>query len=93
MRLPRRARSRDELVAALGPVAPCLADMVTRRTGMARLATLPAGHVVHHDAPEQFDGPPQSWSDSSVTIGRSAAPRSRTATSTAESRAAAPQTR
>ncbi|MER6120257.1 alpha/beta hydrolase [Streptomyces sp. NPDC001743] len=29
-------------------------EMITRRAGRARLAELPAGHVVHHDAPVQF---------------------------------------
>ncbi|MBX7553540.1 alpha/beta hydrolase [Streptomyces sp. tea 10] len=29
-------------------------DMVARRGGLARLVELAAGHVVHHDAPEQF---------------------------------------
>ncbi|MFE3763902.1 alpha/beta fold hydrolase [Streptomyces sp. NPDC059104] len=29
-------------------------DMVARRGGRARLVELPAGHVVHHDAPERF---------------------------------------
>ncbi|MGC7093355.1 hypothetical protein ACPZ19_01690 [Amycolatopsis lurida] len=28
--------------------------MISRRSGNARLAELPAGHVVHHDAPAQF---------------------------------------
>lgn len=30
------------------------ADMIARRAGKAFLAELPAGHVVHHDAPAQF---------------------------------------
>ncbi|MFE7240114.1 alpha/beta fold hydrolase [Streptomyces sp. NPDC057580] len=29
-------------------------NMVARRGGLARLVELAAGHVVHHDAPEQF---------------------------------------
>ena len=28
--------------------------MIARRAGGARLAELPAGHVVHHDAPAEF---------------------------------------
>lgn len=28
--------------------------MITRRAGKARLAELPAGHVVHRDTPAQF---------------------------------------
>lgn len=31
-------------------------EMIARRAGGARLAELPAGHVVHHDAPVQFAG-------------------------------------
>ncbi|MGQ5262436.1 alpha/beta fold hydrolase [Micromonospora sp. ZYX-F-536] len=29
-------------------------EMIARRAGQARLTELPAGHVVHHDAPTQF---------------------------------------
>jgi pimeloyl-ACP methyl ester carboxylesterase len=29
-------------------------EMIARRAGQVRLAELPAGHVVHHDAPAQF---------------------------------------
>ena len=29
-------------------------EMIARRAGKARLVELPAGHVVHHDAPAQF---------------------------------------
>lgn len=29
-------------------------DMISRHSGKARLAELPAGHVVHHDAPARF---------------------------------------
>ncbi|WP_232265665.1 alpha/beta fold hydrolase [Streptomyces pactum] len=112
LRLPRRAPSRQDLVTALGPVAPYLecsfrrsddgwgfsfgiehtvasqralngdhwpdwtavacptllirgtrsdeltaghaAEMIARRAGRARLVELPAGHVVHHDAPDRF---------------------------------------
>ncbi|PYC63042.1 alpha/beta hydrolase [Micromonospora arborensis] len=38
----------DELTAAHAR------DMITRHTGQAHLVELPAGHVVHHDAPAQF---------------------------------------
>ncbi|GAA0593812.1 hypothetical protein GCM10010394_23940 [Streptomyces crystallinus] len=29
-------------------------EMADRRAGQAQLAVLPAGHVVHHDAPDRF---------------------------------------
>ncbi|MGW4497690.1 alpha/beta fold hydrolase [Micromonospora sp. NPDC004336] len=29
-------------------------EMIARRAGRAQLVELPAGHVVHHDAPAQF---------------------------------------
>ncbi|MGW0121502.1 alpha/beta fold hydrolase [Streptomyces sp. NPDC003327] len=45
--LIRGTRS-DELSAAHAD------DMITRRAGGARLVELPAGHVVHHDAPDLF---------------------------------------
>ncbi|NYH45179.1 pimeloyl-ACP methyl ester carboxylesterase [Micromonospora jinlongensis] len=45
--LIRGTRS-DELTAAHAR------EMTTRRAGRARLAELPAGHVVHHDAQAQF---------------------------------------
>ncbi|MFI6268422.1 alpha/beta fold hydrolase [Micromonospora zamorensis] len=38
----------DELTAAHAR------EMITRRAGQARLAELPAGHVVHHDAQAEF---------------------------------------
>nr|WP_184929618.1 alpha/beta hydrolase [Saccharothrix ecbatanensis] len=45
--LVRGARS-DELSAGHAQ------QMIARRAGCARLAELPTGHVVHHDAPDQF---------------------------------------
>lgn len=46
--LPIRGTRSDELTAAHA------SEMINRRAGKARLTELPAGRVVHHDAPARF---------------------------------------